>query len=262
MWIPGCKDMGSILLKNPTHFLSWDHFPILRTGTWPTRKDSTWEKSKEWGSELSSRVCMTDWKWRVPNMTGFSSRTTSEKLRRLNQASKKQISCNLVVFGGKVLLEGSPVSNTQPVSLSRHLSARFCCKARGYQVKLKTSKAQVTLKQALRCGSRFTKFLNKMPELNWSRSVLSDSLRPVDYSPPGSSVHGILQARILEWVAISFSRGSSQPRDRTKVSRSVGRHFNLWATREGPNKMPEKETKVNKMLKNYPSPAPAQLWLD
>ena len=37
---------------------------------------------------------------------------------------------------------------------------------------------------------------------------------PMDYSPPGSSVRGILQARILEWVAISFSRGSSQPRDR------------------------------------------------
>ena len=36
---------------------------------------------------------------------------------------------------------------------------------------------------------------------------------PMDYSPPGSSVHGILQARILEWVAISSSRGSSQPRD-------------------------------------------------
>ena len=36
---------------------------------------------------------------------------------------------------------------------------------------------------------------------------------PMDYSPPGSSVHGILQARILEWVAVSFSRGSSQPRD-------------------------------------------------
>ena len=41
---------------------------------------------------------------------------------------------------------------------------------------------------------------------------------PVDCSPPGSSVHGILQARILEWVAISFSRGSSRPRDRTQVS--------------------------------------------
>ena len=36
---------------------------------------------------------------------------------------------------------------------------------------------------------------------------------PVDYNPPGSFVHRILQARILEWVAISFSRGSSQPRD-------------------------------------------------
>ena len=49
---------------------------------------------------------------------------------------------------------------------------------------------------------------------------------------PGSSLHGILQARVLEWVAISFSRGSSLPRDRTRVSRIPGRCFNLWATRE------------------------------
>ena len=41
---------------------------------------------------------------------------------------------------------------------------------------------------------------------------------PVDCSPPGSSVHGILQARILEWIAISSSRGSSPPRDGTRVS--------------------------------------------
>ena len=40
---------------------------------------------------------------------------------------------------------------------------------------------------------------------------------PVDCSPPGSSVHGILQGRILEWVALPFSRGSSQPRDRTCI---------------------------------------------
>ena len=46
------------------------------------------------------------------------------------------------------------------------------------------------------------------------------------------SIRGILQARILEWVAISFSRGSSRPRDRTQVSRIRGRCFNLWATRE------------------------------
>ena len=55
---------------------------------------------------------------------------------------------------------------------------------------------------------------------------------PVDCSPPGSSVHGVLQARILEWVAISFSRGSSRPRDRTQVSHIAGRRFNLWASRE------------------------------
>ena len=57
---------------------------------------------------------------------------------------------------------------------------------------------------------------------------------PMDCSPPGSSVHGILQARILEWVTISFCRGSSRPRDRTRVSGIGGRRFNLWATREAP----------------------------
>ena len=50
---------------------------------------------------------------------------------------------------------------------------------------------------------------------------------PVDCSPPGSSVHGVLQARILEWVAISFSKGSSQPTDRTQVFHLAGRRFNL-----------------------------------
>ena len=55
---------------------------------------------------------------------------------------------------------------------------------------------------------------------------------PVDCSLPGCSIHGILQARILEWVAISFSRGSSQPRDRTQVSHIAGRCFAPWATRE------------------------------
>ena len=55
---------------------------------------------------------------------------------------------------------------------------------------------------------------------------------PMDCSLPGSSVHGIFQARVLEWVAISFSKGSSQPRDRTRVSRIAGRRFTIWATRE------------------------------
>ena len=46
----------------------------------------------------------------------------------------------------------------------------------------------------------------------------------------GSSVHGIFQARVLEWIAISFSRGSSPPRNRTRVSLIAGRHFTIWAT--------------------------------
>ena len=48
----------------------------------------------------------------------------------------------------------------------------------------------------------------------------------------GSSVHGIFQARILEWVAISLLRGSSWPRDWTRVSCFAGRFFTIWATRE------------------------------
>ena len=48
---------------------------------------------------------------------------------------------------------------------------------------------------------------------------------PMDYSLPGYSIHWIFQARVLEWGAISFSRGSSRPRDRTRVSRIVGRRF-------------------------------------
>ena len=58
---------------------------------------------------------------------------------------------------------------------------------------------------------------------------------PMDCSLPGSSVHGIFQARTLEWVAISFPRGSSPPRDWNQVSHIVGRRFTVWATREVTN---------------------------
>ena len=57
---------------------------------------------------------------------------------------------------------------------------------------------------------------------------------PMDCSPPHSSIHRILQARILEWVAIPFCKGSSQPRDWTWVSCIAGRFFTVWATREAP----------------------------
>ena len=61
-----------------------------------------------------------------------------------------------------------------------------------------------------------------------SRSVMSDSLRLHELY----TVHGILQARILEWVAFPFSRGSSQPRDWTQVSHIAGGFFTSWATTE------------------------------
>ena len=54
---------------------------------------------------------------------------------------------------------------------------------------------------------------------------------PTDSSPPGSSIHGILQARIVEWVAFSFSRGSSQPRDWTQVCHIAGSFLTVWASR-------------------------------
>ena len=57
----------------------------------------------------------------------------------------------------------------------------------------------------------------------------------MDCSLPGSSIRGIFQARVLGWVAISFSRRSSRPRDWTLVSLIVGRRFTIWATRGGLN---------------------------
>ena len=61
---------------------------------------------------------------------------------------------------------------------------------------------------------------------------MSDSCDPMDCSLPGSSIHGIFQARILEWVDIYFSRRSSQPRDWSQVSCIVGRCLTVWATKE------------------------------
>ena len=73
-------------------------------------------------------------------------------------------------------------------------------------------------------------------EVKWSEVTQScpSLCGTMDCSLPGFSIHGIFQARVLEWGAISFSRGPSWPRDRTRVSRIAGRRFTLWATREAP----------------------------
>ena len=75
------------------------------------------------------------------------------------------------------------------------------------------------LSGAARLETRLLKLLSKCVLVAQSCPTPCD---PMDCSPPGSSVHEIFQARILEWAAISFSRWSSQPRDQTQVSRTAG----------------------------------------
>ena len=65
-----------------------------------------------------------------------------------------------------------------------------------------------------------------------SREVKVAQLRLTLCDPTDYTVHGILQAKILEWLAIPFSKESSKPRDQTQVSRIAGRFFTSWATRE------------------------------
>ena len=81
------------------------------------------------------------------------------------------------------------------------------------------------------------KHLNLLPYVCVHAQSLQSCLTlcdPVDCSQPGSSVHGILQARILKRVAISSSRGSSQARDWTSISCTEGGFFTHWATWETP----------------------------
>ena len=92
------------------------------------------------------------------------------------------------------------------------------------KTKMKTNHDQETVKFWLLLFS-FKKWIE-------SAQLCPTLCDPMDCSPPGSSVHGILQARILEWVAVPFSRGSFQPRDRTQVSNNAGGFFTSWATRE------------------------------
>ena len=69
---------------------------------------------------------------------------------------------------------------------------------------------------------------------------------PVDYT-----VHGILQARMLEWVAVPFSRGSSQPKDWTRVSYIEDRFFTIWATREAKFELQKQINVKSQQTKNF-----------
>ena len=98
-----------------------------------------------------------------------------------------------------------------------------------WRIMLKTSLSMIHRCPGLHCYHGTQVQLQEMESVCVSRLVTSDLCNPMDYSPPGSSVQGILQARILEWIAISFSRGSSWPRDQIQVSCIAGRFFSIWA---------------------------------
>ena len=103
----------------------------------------------------------------------------------------------------------------------------------GYARTLSPSKPASRHLVALNPRTTLTLFMLSQKKMKVSVIQSSPTLcDPMDCSPPGSSVHGILQARILEWVAISFSRGSSCSRDQTRVFHIAGRFFIIWATRE------------------------------
>ena len=81
-------------------------------------------------------------------------------------------------------------------------------------------------------GLPFPSPMHKSEKWKWSRQSCQTLRDPRDSRLPGSFVHGIFQARVLEWVAYPFSSGSSWPRYRTGVSCIAGRFFTNWAIRE------------------------------
>ena len=99
---------------------------------------------------------------------------------------------------------------------------------RGHLPETNGAKRDIMTVEALLCATRGRCGL----VAKWSCSVVSDSFETPWTNLPDSSVHGIFQARVLEWIAISFSRESSQPRNRTRISHIAGRRFTIWATRE------------------------------
>ena len=88
----------------------------------------------------------------------------------------------------------------------------------------------------------------------------SDSRDLVDCSLPGSSVHGLLQARTLAWVAMPSSRGYPQPRNRTQVSHIAGRFFTIWTTREAPDPTRHGATEPKRHTKSPSAAAKDPTW--
>ena len=103
------------------------------------------------------------------------------------------------------------------------------------QENINTLASAIGRKEPPKAYQRASQSISLFLLLKWKTVIVTQCLTlcyPMGYSPPGSSVYGILQARLQEWVAVPFSRRSSQPRDWTQVSRIAGWFFTIGATRE------------------------------
>ena len=89
----------------------------------------------------------------------------------------------------------------------------------------------------IKCSGNVSYYQWQLSSVSLKHTVKVALSCPTLCNPMDYIVHGILQARILEWVAVPFSRGSSQPRGRTQVCHIAGRLFTSWATREAPKHM-------------------------
>ena len=133
-------------------------------------------------------------------------------------------SCSLIVICGRV----NPTQTAVPLSSPQLFMYGYFKKPNlDRRIAISATNIVCTVAEAACCllipiFSFF--FRNSESESRQSCPTLSD---PRGCSPPGSSVPGILRARPLQWVAVLFSRGSSQPRDRTQVSRMAGRFFTI-----------------------------------
>ena len=121
------------------------------------------------------------------------------------------------------------------LSKLRELEGLMCCSPQGHKESDTTERLNWTELYTYIGHWSYTNVslpIQEVTDTGGLVAVMSNSCDPMNCSLSGSFVHGILQERILEWVAISFSRGSSQPRNRTRVSCIAERCFTDWAMRQ------------------------------
>ena len=168
------------------------------------------------GKEISTQIQETQ---RVPNRINPRWNTLRHILIKLTKIKHKEQILKATREKQQIIHKGIPVMITADLS-TETLQAR-----REWQNILKVMKEK-NLQPRLLYPAKVSFKYESESEVAQSYPTLCS---PMDCSLPGSSLHGILQARVLEWVAISFSRESSQPRDRTQISHIVDRRFTVWA---------------------------------